>query len=140
MFVCNYNRKTFVVDHRQKYVEIANDCLWIEIADERLQFLQTKHLQCRGAISGSLWKPLWLTSEVIEIERRERVQAIKLLSVWQQDAENISLLKYCMWNCMNIIPAVPVQKQKWSPYNEIQFWGSRGLKNVQNMIRKPKFW
>ena len=92
MFVCNYNRKTFAVDHRQKYVEIAKDCLWIEIADERLQFLQTKHLQCRGAISGSLWKPLWLTSEVIEIERRERVQAIKLLSVWQQDAENISLL------------------------------------------------
>ena len=28
MFVCNYNRKTFVVDHRQKYVEIAKDCLW----------------------------------------------------------------------------------------------------------------
>ena len=46
MFVCNYNRKTFVVDHRQKYVEIAKDCLWIEIADERLRFLQTKHLQC----------------------------------------------------------------------------------------------
>ena len=45
MFVCNYNRKTFVVDHRQKYVEIAKDCLWIEIADERLRFLQTKHLQ-----------------------------------------------------------------------------------------------
>ena len=47
MFVCNYNRKTFVVDHRQKYVEIANDCLWIEIADEHLRILQTKHLQCR---------------------------------------------------------------------------------------------
>ena len=46
MFVCNYNRKTFVVDHRQKYVEIAKDCLWIEIADKRLQFLQTKHLKC----------------------------------------------------------------------------------------------
>ena len=40
MFVCNYNRKTFVVDHRQKYVEIAKDCLWIEIADECLQFLR----------------------------------------------------------------------------------------------------
>ena len=46
MFVCNYNRKTFVVDHRQKYLEIAKDCLWIEMADERLRFLQTKHLQC----------------------------------------------------------------------------------------------
>ena len=45
---------------------------------------------------------------------------------------------YCMWSCMTIIPAVPVQKQKLSPYNEIQFWGNRGLKNVQNMIRKPK--
>ena len=43
-----------------------------------------------------------------------------------------------MWSCMTIIPAVPVQKQKLSPYNEIQFWGNRGLKNVQNMIRKPK--
>ena len=54
MFVCNYNRKTFVVDHRQKYVEIANDCLWIEFADERLRFLQTKHLQCSpGDLSGS---------------------------------------------------------------------------------------
>ena len=30
MFVCNYNRKTFVVDHIQKYIEIAKDCLWIE--------------------------------------------------------------------------------------------------------------
>ena len=48
MFVCNHNRKTFVVDHRQKYAEIANDSLWIEIADEHLRFLQTKHLQCSG--------------------------------------------------------------------------------------------
>ena len=46
MFVCNYSRKTFTVDHGQKYVEIAKDCLWIKIADERLRFLQTKHLQC----------------------------------------------------------------------------------------------
>ena len=52
MFVCNYNRKTFVVDHTQKYVEIANDCLWIEISDERLRFLQTKHLQCRAVGTG----------------------------------------------------------------------------------------
>ena len=48
IFVCNYDRKKIVVDHRQKYVEIANDRVWIEIADERLRFLQTKHLQCRG--------------------------------------------------------------------------------------------
>ena len=33
-------------DHRQNYVEITKNCLGIEIADERLQFLQTKHLQC----------------------------------------------------------------------------------------------
>ena len=33
-------------DHRQKYVEITKNCLGIEIADERLRFLQTKHLQC----------------------------------------------------------------------------------------------
>ena len=36
----------FVDDYRQKYVEITKKCLWIEIADERLRFLQTKHLQC----------------------------------------------------------------------------------------------
>ena len=47
MFVCNYDRKKFVDDYRQKYVEITKKCLWIEIADERLRFLQTKHLQCR---------------------------------------------------------------------------------------------
>ena len=46
MFVCNYDRKKFVDDYRQKYVEITKKCLWIEIADERLRFLQTKHLQC----------------------------------------------------------------------------------------------
>ena len=53
MFVCNYNRKTFLIDHRQKYIDIAKDCLWIEIADERLQFLQTKHLKCSaGSVQG----------------------------------------------------------------------------------------
>ena len=46
MFVCNYDRKKFVDDYRQKYVEITKKCIWIEIADERLRFLQTKHLQC----------------------------------------------------------------------------------------------
>ena len=50
MFVCNYDRKKIVVDHRQKYVEIATDCFWIEIADKRLRFLQTKHLQCRTVL------------------------------------------------------------------------------------------
>ena len=47
MFVCNYDRKNFIDDHRQKYVEITKNCLGIEIADKRLRFLQTKHLQCR---------------------------------------------------------------------------------------------
>ena len=37
--------KKFVDDHRQKYVEITKDCLWNEIADKCLQFLQTKYLQ-----------------------------------------------------------------------------------------------
>ena len=46
MFVCNHDRKKIVNDYIQKYVEITEKCLWIEIADERLQFLQTKHLQC----------------------------------------------------------------------------------------------
>ena len=46
MFVCNYDRKKSVDDYKQKYVEITKKCLWIEIADERLRFLQTKHLQC----------------------------------------------------------------------------------------------
>ena len=46
MFVCHYERKKFVDDHRQKYVEITKICLGIEIADKRLRFLQTKHLQC----------------------------------------------------------------------------------------------
>ena len=46
MFVCNYDRKNFIDDHRQKYVEITKNCLGNEIADKRLRFLQTKHLQC----------------------------------------------------------------------------------------------
>ena len=49
MFVCNYDRKNFIDDHRQKYVEITKNCLGNEIADKRLQFLQTKHLQCGKA-------------------------------------------------------------------------------------------
>ena len=48
MFVCNYDRKKIVDDHKQKYAEITKNCLWIKIADERLRFLQTKHLQCKG--------------------------------------------------------------------------------------------
>ena len=47
MFVCNYDRKKFIDDHRQKYAEITKNCLGIEIADEHLRFLQTKHLQCK---------------------------------------------------------------------------------------------
>ena len=46
MFVGNYDRKNFIDDHRQKYVEITKNCLGNEIADKRLRFLQTKHLQC----------------------------------------------------------------------------------------------
>ena len=53
MFVCNYDRKKFVDDYRQKYVEITKKCLWIEIADERLRFLQTKHLQCTQQVFSS---------------------------------------------------------------------------------------
>ena len=67
MFVCNYDRKTFVDDYRQKYVEITKKCLWIEIADKRLRFLQTKHLQCmesmvqimdytEGRKEGQIWE------------------------------------------------------------------------------------
>ena len=47
MFVCNYDRKIFKNVHRQNYVEITKNCLGNEIADKRLRFLQTKHLQCR---------------------------------------------------------------------------------------------
>ena len=46
MFVCHYERKKFVDDHRQKYAEITKICLGNEITNKRLQFLQTKHLQC----------------------------------------------------------------------------------------------
>ena len=46
IFDCYFDRKKIVDDHRQKYVEITKNCLGIEIADERLRFLQTKHLQC----------------------------------------------------------------------------------------------
>ena len=46
MFFCDYDRKKIVDDYGQKYVEITKKCLWIKIADERLRFLQTKHLQC----------------------------------------------------------------------------------------------
>ena len=48
---CNYDGKKIVDEHRQKYVEIAKNCLGIEIADERLRFLQTKHLQCVNPVS-----------------------------------------------------------------------------------------
>ena len=34
MFVCNYDRKKYVDDHKQKYAEITKDCLWIEIAEQ----------------------------------------------------------------------------------------------------------
>ena len=50
MFVCNYDRKNFIDDHRQKYVEITKNCLGNEIADKRLRFLQTKHLQCMHSL------------------------------------------------------------------------------------------
>ena len=50
-------KKKFVVDHRQKYVEVAKDCLWIEIADEHLRFLQTKHLQCTSPLLTLLRAP-----------------------------------------------------------------------------------
>ena len=46
VFVSHYERKKFLDDHRQKYVEITKICLGNEIADERLRFLQIKHLQC----------------------------------------------------------------------------------------------
>ena len=46
IFVCNYDRKEIVEDYRQIYVEITKNCHGIEIADERLRFLHTKHLQC----------------------------------------------------------------------------------------------
>ena len=39
--------KKIVDDHLQKYVRIKKSCFGIEIADDRLRFLQTKHLQCR---------------------------------------------------------------------------------------------
>ena len=38
--------KKIVNDDTRKYVEITKHCLLIEIPDKRLQFLQTKHLQC----------------------------------------------------------------------------------------------
>ena len=44
----HYDRKKYVDDHRQKYAEITKDCCGIEIADERLRFLQTKRSQCIG--------------------------------------------------------------------------------------------
>ena len=53
MFVCNYDRKIFVDNQRQKYVEITNNCLRIKIADKHLRFLQTKHLQCNVIIQWS---------------------------------------------------------------------------------------
>ena len=74
MFVCNYNRKTFVVDHRQKYVEIAKDCLWIEIADERLRFLQTKHLQCGRT---------YLEVEIVFLMNYLKLQRVKSITICQ---------------------------------------------------------
>ena len=47
--------KKNVDDHRQKYVKIIKNCLGIEIADERLRFLQTKHLQCMSTEGGGLF-------------------------------------------------------------------------------------
>ena len=38
--------KIFVINHTQIFVDLASVCFWIWIADKRLRFLQTKHLQC----------------------------------------------------------------------------------------------
>ena len=40
--------KIFVINHTQIFVDLASVCFWIWIADKRLRFLQTKHLQCTG--------------------------------------------------------------------------------------------
>ena len=49
-------------DHRQKSVQIAKNCLGIEIADKRLRFLQTKHLQCAPKVQTNEspgWRKDW---------------------------------------------------------------------------------
>ena len=38
--------KIFVINRTQISVALASVCFWIWIADKRLRFLQTKHLQC----------------------------------------------------------------------------------------------
>ena len=38
--------KIFLVKHTQISAELTSVCFWIVIADQHLQFLQTKHLQC----------------------------------------------------------------------------------------------
>ena len=38
--------KMFVINHTQVSEDFTSVCLWIEIADKYLRFLQTKHLQC----------------------------------------------------------------------------------------------
>ena len=81
MFVCNYDRKKFVDDYRQKYVEITKKCLWIEIADERLRFLQTKHLQCNP---GLLVCKKELPSLKGHLKRRSLMNVLKQNHDWEE--------------------------------------------------------
>ena len=38
--------KISAINYTREHVELTKVCFWIGIADEHLQFLQTKHLQC----------------------------------------------------------------------------------------------
>ena len=42
IFVCNYDRKKIVDDHRQKYVEITKDCLWNELQNYCVESTEKK--------------------------------------------------------------------------------------------------
>ena len=79
MFVCHYERKKLVDDHRQKYVEITWDCLWDEIAEKHPWFLQTKHLQCsyfeNNELTGALFKSV---RENFEIEQLYMVNSLQI--------------------------------------------------------------
>ena len=46
--------KIFVINGTQISVDLASVCFWIWIADKRLRFLQTKHLQCVLGMAGAV--------------------------------------------------------------------------------------
>ena len=103
MFVCNYDRKIFIDDHRQKYVEITKNCLGNEIADKRLRFLQTKHLQCTSVVTSTRDISIGdeapalqsepMSDDKIILEKLQQIKRAKLIAKAREKKSDLKALK-----------------------------------------------